>query len=52
MARRRGYILVKMRGEGSRLRDEADYFLLAPHGGLSLDDVEALLAREVKRQWH
>jgi len=24
----------------------------SPHGGLSLDDVEAILTREVKRQWH
>ena len=52
MAKRRGYILVKMRGEGSRLLGEAKYILVAPHGGLSLDDVEAILTREAKRQWH
>ena len=52
IARRRGYILVKMRGEGSRLLGEADYILVAPDGGLSLDDVEALLTRELKRQCH
>ena len=39
-------------GEGSRLLGEADYILVAPDGGLSLDDVEALLTRELKRQCH
>ena len=43
---------MRMRGEGSRPLGEATYILVAPHGGLSLDDVEAVLTREVKRQWH